>query len=304
MAWSQDASDGDRPIERLNDTTPNDTADITPHRTTPASAGVVLHKVICLKYIQQDEDPPNEPPPANDNAPETKATNAPRQKNERQTKPRNEDTLTQDDGTPQTNHTPASSGLIESAPDNLQTHLSPVRKFDRGRHTTAVWYYKAPGAQTNHTPALAGVVVQVYNVTMGTHQTNHPPNDKQPHTQNRTRDRGSNEYYTPTSGSKLRLPNDDPPQQTPGTSPNDQPNVTSLPSPNEEAEGTTHPLGRCHTPLSSVLLSFFLSFYGWYHTPAQAGWYHTPAHAVLIGRVLNMQMGNRKARLGRPQIYV
>ncbi|KAF9502674.1 hypothetical protein BS47DRAFT_1403264 [Hydnum rufescens UP504] len=35
------------PIEWLNDTMPNDTADITPHRTTPAQAGVVLHKVIA-----------------------------------------------------------------------------------------------------------------------------------------------------------------------------------------------------------------------------------------------------------------
>ncbi|KAF9518591.1 hypothetical protein BS47DRAFT_1358861 [Hydnum rufescens UP504] len=78
--------------------------------------------------------------------------------------------------------------------------------------------------------------------------------------------------------------------------------ATSPPSPDEEAEGTTHLLGRCHTCLS-----------GWYHTPAQAGRYHTPAHvgqyhtpthAVLIGQVLNMQMGNQKACLGRPQIYV
>ncbi|KAF9503379.1 hypothetical protein BS47DRAFT_1369573 [Hydnum rufescens UP504] len=89
--------------------------------------------------------------------------------------------------------------------------------------------------------------------------------------------------------------------------------ATSLLSPDEEAEGTTHPLGQT--------VPHPLDFYGWYHTPAQAGWYHTPAHvgqyhtpthadsttpaqAVLIGQVLNMQMGNQKACLGRPQIYV
>ncbi|KAF9510580.1 hypothetical protein BS47DRAFT_1364472 [Hydnum rufescens UP504] len=72
-----------------------------------------------------------------------------------------------------------------------------------------------------------------------------------------------------------------PPQQTLGTSPNDRPNATSPPSPNEEAEGTTHLLGQTVPHLLEWVwcyLSFFLSFYGWYHTPAQAGRYHTPTH--------------------------
>ncbi|KAF9504749.1 hypothetical protein BS47DRAFT_1368560 [Hydnum rufescens UP504] len=55
----------------------------------------------------------------------------------------------------------------------------------------------------------------------------------------------------------------------------------------ERCDGTTHPAQA-----------------GQYHTPTHVGQYHTPTHAVLIGRVLNMQMGNQKAHLGRPQIYV
>ncbi|KAF9502597.1 hypothetical protein BS47DRAFT_1370157 [Hydnum rufescens UP504] len=60
MQYDEDTGDGDGPIERLNDTTPNDTADITPHRTTPTEAGVVLHKMKTRRM---------NPPPANDNAP-------------------------------------------------------------------------------------------------------------------------------------------------------------------------------------------------------------------------------------------
>ncbi|KAF9515472.1 hypothetical protein BS47DRAFT_1360925 [Hydnum rufescens UP504] len=108
--------------------------------------------------------------------------------------------------------------------------------------------------------------------------------------------------YRLTTNTKMKTCQRNPPQgmTTPPPHGNQQP--TSLLSPDEEAEGTTHPLGRCHTRLSR-----------WYHTPAQAGWYHTPTHvgqyhtpthAVLIGQVLNMQMGNQKAHLGRPQIYV
>ncbi|KAF9506063.1 hypothetical protein BS47DRAFT_1367617 [Hydnum rufescens UP504] len=61
--------------------------------------------------------------------------------------------------------------------------------------------------------------------------------------------------------------------------------ATSPPSPDEEVEGTTHPLGRMvpHTRPSRMV---------------------PHPRPFLIGRVLNMQMGNQKARLGRPQIYV
>ncbi|KAF9504814.1 hypothetical protein BS47DRAFT_1368524 [Hydnum rufescens UP504] len=101
MQYDEDASDGDRLIKWLNNTT-----DITPHRTTPAEVGVVLHK------------------------------------NECQTKPRNEDTQHRTMEPPrQTTH--LLRQVNESAPDNPQTHLSPIRKPNRGRHMTMVWYYKA-----------------------------------------------------------------------------------------------------------------------------------------------------------------
>ncbi|KAF9505151.1 hypothetical protein BS47DRAFT_1368298 [Hydnum rufescens UP504] len=144
MQYNKDASDGDGPIKRLNDTMPNDTADITPHRTTrPAKRMSAKQNPGTRMHDTGPRNPPDKP------------------------------------------HTCRSGCVVnESAPDNPQTHLSPVRKPDRGRHATAV--------RTSTTPASAGVVLQV------------------PHT----------------------------------------------------------------------------------------------GHAVLIGRVLNMQMGNQKARLGRPQIYV
>ncbi|KAF9514867.1 hypothetical protein BS47DRAFT_1361428 [Hydnum rufescens UP504] len=254
---------------------PNDTADIMPHRTTPASAGVVLHKVSYrLKYIQQDEDPPNEPPPPQMTTPrKTKATNAPRQRtNAKQTQERGR--TTQDHGTPrQTTH--PLWRVNESMPNNPPTHLSPVRKPDRGRHTTAT--QNNAGTRMNHTSATAGVWFYTRyrlttNTKMKTRQRNPPPrNDNAPTTWKPTTrpTKMSAERNPLNRGVKPGqtthpLPRVCPPQQTPGTSPNDQPNVSM--------DGTT---------------------------PTQAGRYHTPTHAVL-----NMQMGNQKARLGRPQIYV
>ncbi|KAF9502702.1 hypothetical protein BS47DRAFT_1464673 [Hydnum rufescens UP504] len=166
--------DEDGLIERLNDT-----ADITPHRTTPASAGVVLHKVSYrLKYIQQDEDPPNEPPPLQMTMPprnESHKRAPPKERAPNKTQERGR--MTQDHGTPQTNHTPAEAGVNESTPDNPQTHLSPVRKPDRGRHVTAPnddqppypnpspnYGTAMPKKNEYYTPASAGVIIFNFKV--------------------------------------------------------------------------------------------------------------------------------------------
>ncbi|KAF9502753.1 hypothetical protein BS47DRAFT_1370039 [Hydnum rufescens UP504] len=356
MAWSQDTSDGDGPIKRLNDTTPNDTADITPHRTTPTEAGYRLKTSAKQNPGMRTHDTGRQNPPDKPHTrfgrltslrPTTsKPTQAPYENSiEEGTQlwykqvphppkrvwyykvppyHKHQDEDPPKEPPPQGMTTPLPHGNQQCDPPKQvpnktrQTEeLSPEPPAKRnpgmGTHDA-----RPQGPQTNHTPASAGVVVQgKFSLSLqcddGNPPNKPPTNDKQPlYAEPNVRPWFKRVLHT-HFGSKLRLLNDDPPQQTPGTQSKRQPNselpshgprppfplkwpVTSPPSPDEEAEGTTHPLGRWHTHLSR-----------WYHTPAQAGQYHTPAHAdgtTPAQAVLNMQMGNWKARLGRPQIYV
>ncbi|KAF9504216.1 hypothetical protein BS47DRAFT_1368945 [Hydnum rufescens UP504] len=210
---------------------------------------------------------------------ETKATNAPRQKNERQTKPRNEDARHRTTEPPDKPHT-RFGGLTTPYENPIEEGTRP--RYERVPHPPKrVWYYKTrerklppprndnppkpttttrrtktrnnAGTRMNHTSATAGVWFYTRyrlttNTKMKTRQRNPPPgNDNAPPHGNQQRDppkrvpnetRRTEEHPGPvqTTGPTVNRQATAPlPLKWPATSP---------PCPDEEAEGTTHPLGR------------------------------------------------------------
>ncbi|KAF9512202.1 hypothetical protein BS47DRAFT_1363349 [Hydnum rufescens UP504] len=247
---------GTGPIERpQNDKPPNDTSTQIKRpkteNTTPFSQCFGSYiKVIAEKVhtAKKDEDPPNEPPPANDNAPQNESHKRARQKNERQTN-QNEDARHRTTEPPDKPHT-RFGGLNESVPDNPQTHLSPVRNpIEEG---TRPRYERVPHRRSGCGTTRYRLTT---NTKMKTRQRNPPQGMTTPPPHgNQQRDppkRVPNETAEPRSETR---PDHTPATavQTTGPTVNRQATAplplkwpaTSPPCPDEEAEGTTHPLGR------------------------------------------------------------